>query len=186
MTQNKINQDQKGYTLNANLIPLVIIILIIIGAGYFLLQGEIKLPKLTKDRTEVTRFEGYPTTVANKNDVQKQRVEIKNQQQLSEFLNNVDPSGILTVNENIDFDKELLIGASTERLDTNGYELKIKKVYVDEENNKLVISVVESRPGETCEIEDYQNVAVDLVSISKSNEEMEIEYERVIQFDECN
>ncbi|KKS40037.1 MAG: hypothetical protein UV27_C0025G0001, partial [candidate division WWE3 bacterium GW2011_GWA1_42_46] len=57
-------------TLNMSLIPLVVIVVLMIGAGYFLLQGEIKLPGFNKG-TQIRRLDGFPTVITTEMPLEK-------------------------------------------------------------------------------------------------------------------
>ena len=95
MTKNK------STTLNMSLIPLFLLIALILGAGYLLIQGEIKLPKFNKG-PQIRRLEGFPTIVYTEKELDKQRQVVKSEEELINFLNFVDESGLVTVRENID------------------------------------------------------------------------------------
>ena len=95
---NNENREE-GKILYATILPILALVAVLFGAGYFLLSGEIKLPKFRKDATELTRLEGFPTIVSDVGVMEKQRVIITNETQLSEFLNKVDPAGKLTLKE---------------------------------------------------------------------------------------
>ncbi len=174
----------KTHTLYISLLPILLILGIIVGAGYMLMKGEFKLPKLTKDITEVRRLEGFPTVVKTTKVMDKQRVIITNDTELNNFLNEIDPSGQLVLNDNIDFEKEILIGATTETLQTTGYTFKVKKIYANKEDETLTISLRETKSGDTCIVENETNVAVDLVAITKTD--WKINFERVKEIAECN
>jgi len=176
-----INKEQA--TLRISLIPLVILIGIILFAGYFLMEGEIKLPKFRKG-PQIKRLEGFPTIIYTDKDLEKQRRIIKSEEELSEFLNYIDDSHLLTVKENINFEKEYLIAVSTETEDETDHEIKVRKVYADKNDETLLISVRERIPGKDCETEKDRNVPVDIVSISKTN--WKIEFEKVKEVRECN
>ncbi len=181
---NKTNKED-GKILYATILPILALVAVLIGAGYFLLRGEIKLPKFRRDATELTRLEGFPTIVSDVGVMEKQRVIITNETQLSEFLNKVDPARKLTLKENVNFDKEYLIGVSTETNATYGYEIKIKKVTEDEESGNFKILVEETEPDDECldEYDTVANVAVDLAVISKTDKVLD--FERVKNNVEC-
>jgi hypothetical protein len=65
-----------------------------------------------------------------------------------------------------------------------GHTLKIKKVFVNKEENLLTVQIQETFPGETCELEEDKHIAVDLVSISKTD--FEIRFDRIKKTEECN
>ena len=117
--------------------------------------------------------------------MEKQRVIITNETKLSEFLNKVDPAGKLTLKENINFEKEYLIGVSTETNATYGYDIKIKKVTEEEESGNFKILVEESEPDDECldEYDTVPNVAIDLAVISKTDKELD--FERIKNNVEC-
>ena len=177
---NKNNQTK----LNINLLPLFLILVLILGAGYFLLGDEIKLPKLRKDPTEVTRLEGYPTFIYNQEDMERQRHVINSREQLNEFLNTIDSTGLLTIKEEIDFDKEMVIAVASSTNPTLGYKIKIKKVIEDQEKGVYTVSIIETEPGESCNEEPEKNIAVDIVRITKTDKD--IEFERAKETKECN
>lgn len=173
---NKENKEE-GKILYATILPILALVAVLVGAGYFLLRGEIKLPKFRKEATELTRLEGFPTIISDVGTLEKQRVIITNETQLSEFLNKVDPARKLTLKENINFEKEYLIGVSTETNTTYGYEIKIKKVTEDKESGNFKIMVEESEPDDEC-LDQYDmvpNIAVDLVAISKTDKVLDFE-----------
>lgn len=185
MTINKkVSKNEKGYTLYASFIPVVLVIGIILGTGYFLMKGEIKLPSFGRRITEVRRLKGFPTNIYTSEDIKKQRTIITNEDELSEFLNSVDSTGQLVVPENINFEKEFLAGVSTQTRDTTGYEITVKKVYADKKNKSLLISLRETRPAETCEVESESNVAIDLVALTKTD--WNIDFEKVTEYDNCD
>jgi hypothetical protein len=170
-------------TIYMTFLPLILIILIILGAGYFLLQGEIDLPKFDKE-PQIRRLDGFPTAVYSNKQLEKQRLVIKSDEELYDFLNLVDETGLLAVREDIDFEKEYLLAVSSETEKEVGHEIEVRKAYEDKEDGSLLISLRETFPGETCEIELDEHVAVDVVAISIT--EYEIEFERVKKFEECD
>ena len=176
-----MTDKQKGI-LNMSLIPLFIIIALIFGAGYFLMKGEIKLPSFSRG-PKVRRIEGFPTVIYTQKPIEKQRKVIKTQAELDDFLKYIDEAGLLTVNEKINFDREFVIAVSTETEETTDNSIKIKKVYEDKAKNTLLVSVRETVAGDTCETELDKNVSVDLVTISKT--EMNIDFERLKDIKEC-
>lgn len=173
--------EQKAI-LRISLIPLVIIIGLILGAGYLLMEGEVKLPKFNKG-PQITRLEGFPTVVYTDQALEKQRRIIRSEEELNDFLNYVDPSGLLEVNEKIDFNKNYLLGVSTETEEKTGHDVKVKKVYGNKKDKKIIVSLRETEAGSSCEVEMDSNISIDLVSISKTD--FVIEFERTKQVTEC-
>ncbi|KKS09976.1 MAG: hypothetical protein UU64_C0012G0019, partial [candidate division WWE3 bacterium GW2011_GWF2_41_45] len=49
---------------------MVVIVVLMIGAGYFLLQGEIKLPGFNKG-TQIRRLDGFPTVITTEMPLEK-------------------------------------------------------------------------------------------------------------------
>ena len=167
---------KKTYKLNMSLIPLLLIVALGIGAYYFL-GGEF-------NRSKIRRISGFPTVTYTERNVEKRRDVIKSEEELAEFLNYVDDSDFLTVREKINFDKEWLLGVSTSTNSETGHDIRVRKVYEDKANSKLLISIREQLAGTTClDVEVKPNVAVDLVAINHTD--MSIEFERIKEIKEC-
>jgi len=164
-----------------NLIPLFILIGLIITI-YFAFLSDSALFQLDK-RLEVRRLNGFPTTAYAEKQLDKQRLVITSEEELIRFLNYVDESGYLLVREDIDFNKEMLLGISTDVNDTEGHTIKIRKLYKDKDSNTLLVSVRETAPGSSCEVIHNNNVAVDLVAIDITG--MKVKFERVKEVKEC-
>lgn len=165
-----------------NLIPLFILIGILVAIYFVFLSGT-DLFKLNRE-PEVRRINGFPTVAYTDKPLEKKREVITNEQQLADFLNYVDESGYLIVREDIDFNKEFLLGVSTDTNATEGHSIKVRKLYEDKENNKLIVSLREEEPGDNCNYEANPNVAVDLVAISKTAQK--IDFERIKEVVPCN
>ena len=169
--------------LNISIIPLIIIIAVVGVLGYYWIGGELRMPSFGKD-PEITRFEGFPTVMYTDQKIDKQRRIITNQAELDEFLMLMDSAGLLKLNTQIDFEKYILLGVSTETEDKVGNSIKVKKAYEDRNANTMLIVLEESVRGETCEIEIDPNIALDLVAISKTD--AKIDFDRVKKVVECN
>ncbi len=165
--------------LNLSLLPLLIFAAIVAGV-YFFFKDDIKL---FNNEPEVRRLNGFPTVLITEKELDKQRSIITNEEELSKFFNYVDDTGFLILREQINFDKEILLGTSSSTFNESMHEIKVKKVYIDKEQNKLRVEVRETDPGDTCVTEVQKNIAVDLVAISKTD--MEIEFDRVKNTVEC-
>jgi hypothetical protein len=174
--------DNQKANLKISLIPLVVIIGLILGAGYLLLAGDIKLPQFNNG-PQFRRVDGFPTVIYTDKVIEKQRIVIKSEEELTNFLNMIDPTGLLEVRETINFNKEYLIAVTTETEQETNRATRIKKIYEDKEKGNILVSVRETEPGKTCEIEIDPNVAVDIVAISKT--ELPMEFERIKQVEEC-
>jgi hypothetical protein len=177
------NTNKEQAMLRISLIPLVIIVALILGTGYFLMEGEIKLPKFKKG-PQIRRMEGFPTVIYTDKPLDKSRHIITTEEQLNEFLNYVDDTGLLGLKENINFEREYLLAVSSETEDETDHEIKIRKVYEDKENRKLIVSIREREPGKNCDPEADSNVNVDIVAVSKTD--WEIDFEKVKEVVECN
>jgi hypothetical protein len=178
-----MNDFNQKANLRISLIPLVILIILILGAGYLLLEGEIKLPKFNRG-PQIKRLEGFPTIVYTDKEVEKQRKVIKSEQELTEFLNLIDPSGLLEVRDKIDFNKEYLLAATTGTENETGHSVKIRKVYEDKNNKTLLVSIAEEESGSNCDVEMDKNISVDIASISKTD--WTINFDRTKQIIQCN
>lgn len=178
-----IDNKQRA-SLKVSLLPLVILVGLILGAGYFLLKDEVKLPKFNKGPT-IQRMEGFPTVIYRDKDVEmeKARKVITNDQELAEFLNFIDKTGLLTVKEKVDFNKNVVIAVSTETNEEIGHKVKIKKVYEDKEKRKILIEFEETNPDDDCEMEKDNNIAVDMVMLSKTD--WRVDFEKVTKAVEC-
>lgn len=183
MNNETLTEKGKAQLLYISLIPLVVIILIIIGAGYFLLADEIKLPKFDEG-PQIRRLEGFPTIVYTDRVLEKQRKIITSQDELNQFLNEVDPTGLLTLKDEINFEKELVLAVTSETESQDEHKIKIKKVYEDKEDQSILVSIEETFPGDTCEVEEAPHIAVEVATIDKT--EYEIEFERLKKVVECN
>lgn len=162
--------------------PLAIIILLVLGVGTFLLKDEIKLPNFNKEPT-ITRLAGFPTTLVTTKQLDKQREVITSNDQLNQFLNSIDESGLLKVQETINFDKDIVIAAVSGTNDVKGITEKIRKVYEDKAKRKLLVSVEESVPGDTCTPQPGMNIAVDIITLSKTD--WNISFEKIKKTVEC-
>lgn len=177
--------EKQKRTLNISLVPLIIIVGLILVAGYFLMEGEIKLPNFNKG-PQVRRLEGFPTIVYTDKQIDKQRVIIKSESDLSNFLNLIDSSGTLVLKEKINFDKEYLIGVSSDTEAEIRHRIKVRKIYEDRAEKTLIVSIAEYTPGKTCasQLENDPNIPVDLVAISKTD--WEISFDKIEQVEECD
>ncbi len=172
---------KRSVKLNINLIPLFILIAILVVV-YFLFLSDTELIKIDR-APEVRRINGFPTVAYTEKELEKKRLVITSDEELASFLNYVDESGYLIMREDIDFNKEFLLGVSSSTNPGEGYKIKIRKLYEDKDKNKLIVSIRETEPGETCLFEENKNTTVDLVAISKTGRF--IDFERVKEVKEC-
>jgi len=178
-----MKKNKQDAFLRVSLLPLLVLVGLIFGAGYFLLKDEIKLPSLRKNPT-IQRLEGFPTVIYTDKQIEKTRKVITNEQELAEFLNLIDETGILTVKENIDFEKNVVIAISTETNQEIGHKVKVKKVYEDVDKDKILVEFEEVDPKDECNMEIDPNVAVDLVMLSKTD--TRIDFEKITKVIECD
>jgi len=168
--------------LNMSLLPLAILLVLIIGVGYFLLKGEIKLPKFNKG-PQIGRLENFPTVLDTTKDLGKMRVVIKSEAELANFLNTVDGDNQLSVKEKINWDKQYVIAVATSTNAESGHKIKVSKAYENKEGKSLRIILTETEKGDNCDVEIGKNVAIDLVTITKTD--YKINFERVRTFEYC-
>lgn len=182
VTAKKTIQQNKMAGISA--LPLIIILGLILGAGYFLLQGEVNLDFLKPDNTlELRRIEDFPSIVTTGDEtINKQRTIIKSEKELIGFLSNIDKTNQLTFSEKIDFDKEILVAVSTKPFENTGYKAKIRRIYVDKEKESLLVSTKITMPGETCVTEPDLTIGVDIVAIDKTDMEIDFETQRTTNF----
>ncbi len=176
-----INDTQRA-SLKVSLIPIVILIGLIIGAGYFLLQGEINLPKFNKGPT-IQRIEGFPTVIYTDNEMEKERKVITSEQELNEFLNQIDGTGLLTVREKINFEKSVVLAVVSGTNNDIGHKIKIRKVYEDKEENEIRVEFEETNPEDDCKMELDKNITVDMVILSGTG--WDIEFDKITKVIEC-
>jgi len=178
-----MNENQNAQ-LNVSLIPLAIIISLILGAGFFLLKDEINLPKFNRGPT-MRRIEGLSSLVYVDDDfeIERQKKVIKSREELNEFLNTIDKSGLLEVKEDIDFDKEFVIAVNSGVHEETGHRTKIGRIYEDVTENRLLVLVEEKESGDSCDKDPDRNVTLDIVAVS--NTDLRISFDRVKKVEEC-
>lgn len=180
-----MNKNKKQNTEGMGALPLIVILGLIIGAGYFLLQEDVKLPFLEdKENVEVRRLDDYPITVTLDMEMEKMQKLIKSEDELIDFLASIDKTNTLTVDEKIDYNKEYLIGITSKTLKRGGNEFKIRKVYIDKEKDELLVSSRLKKPGDDCITIEGLNMIVDIVTISKTDRE--IKFETLIETFTCS
>lgn len=165
-----------------SLLPLIVLVVLIIGGGFLLFQEDIKLPKFNKG-PQIRRLENFPQVVYSDQAIEKQRKIITSEDELNQFLNMVDPTGILQIKDKINFEKEVVIAVTTDTQNEMDHAIKIKKVYEDKEDMKLIIQIEEWEPGENCKPDRATNIPLDIATVSKS--EWEIDFEKVKKVEDC-
>lgn len=157
-----------------NLLPVFVLVFIALGTGYLLIKGDFKFPKFNRD-PQVRRLNGFPTVVDVTKEITKQRVVIKNMDALKNYIEIVDKSGLVTLRETINFEKEYLIGVSSTTQTEEGLGLKIRKLYEDKTKNSLLVQIEQTENPDNCTPVPRKTVLMDLVAISKTDKQIDFE-----------
>lgn len=175
---------QENRMAGISALPLLIILGLIFGAGYLLLQGDVDLDFFKPDNTlELRRIDDFPAIVTTGDEnIEKQRTIIKSEEELISFLSSIDKTNQLAFSEKIDFEKEMLIGVSTKPFENTGYKAKIRKVYINKEEETLLVSTRITMPDEACVTEPDLTIGVDLVAVDKTDMEIDFETQRTTDF----
>jgi hypothetical protein len=162
-----------------SLLPVVLIVILIIGAGFFLLEGDvIKLPGARDDNyIQTRRLNGFPTTINTEKDLKqsKMRKVITSKEELYSFISSIDPLNTFTLSEEPNFDKEVVLAVTSGSQTLEGNAVKIRRVYLDKKNNSILVSIKQTSVDEDCENTLGNNIPVDLVAMDKT--ELKIEFE---------
>jgi hypothetical protein len=170
--------------LYISLLPVVVLVVLILGAGYLLLKDDLNFFG-SNNEPQVRRLEGFPVTIPIGTEIEKQRTVIRSQEELEDFLSAVDPEGTLEFNENVNFDREFLVGASTSTEKESNKILRVRRLYENTKDNSLKVSLRQiDRKGECPQI-DYSYVSIDLVAISKTDHSIDFELVRE-ETDKCD
>lgn len=169
----------KSIKLYGVVLPIIIVAVAIAAGGYFFLgkNGGNFGGSRDENTVEVRRLKNFPQIIPGSKEVDKEHVVIKSQQELDDFLSSLDDTGLLTVEDDINFDKEFVIGVHSKTHETDGFDLKIKRVYNDEDDKTLLVSRVETKPGDSCvdELDNTPTIAVDIVTIEQTDYKIEFE-----------
>jgi hypothetical protein len=171
-----------------NLVPVILIVVLIFGAGYLLLKDTLKLPWFKNDNTvEITRLEGFPRAWDTQKDIKKVRRVIRSEAELREFFSYTDMADEASLNavlSKVNFDKELLLGVASDTQEETEGLIRIKRVNVDKVKKKLDVKLIQYKPDTTCIPEIKKNILIDVVKISKSDNE--ISFDIVKENRSCN
>ncbi|MBU0650103.1 hypothetical protein KJ605_02515 [Patescibacteria group bacterium] len=172
-----------------NLVPVVLIFVLILGAGYLLLKDTLKLPWFRNDNTlEITRMEEFPKGWLTERDIDKTRRVIENKAELQEFFEYVDMGSeqatLEAVLGRVDFDQEVILAVSSDTQEETEGLIRIKRVEIDKAKNSLYINIIQYKPDDTCVPEIKKNVLVDIVKIERSD--YEISFDVVKQNRSCD
>jgi hypothetical protein len=172
-----------------NIVPLILIFVLILAAGYLLLKDTLKLPWFRDDSTiEITRMEGFPRAWLTEKEVAKVRRVIENEAELQEFFEYADmtsdQTALSSVLAEVDFNKELVIGVTSDTQEETEGLLRVKRVEIDKEEKNLNVQLIQYKPDETCVPEIKKNVLVDIIKIERSDNE--IDFDVVKQSRSCD
>lgn len=166
--------------ISMNVVPVVLIFALILGAGYLLLKDTLKLPWFRNDNTlEITRMEGFPRAWLTDKEVEKTRRVIENKAELQEFFDYADMSSdqatLEAVLSRVDFDKEVLLGVTSDTREETEGMIRIKRVEIDKAKKRLYARIIQYRPDSTCAPEIKKNILVDIVKIDRSDNKIEFD-----------
>ena len=164
----------KSTKLYVNIIPLLIILLLIGGAGYFLFGQDFEIP-IEDRKTKITRIEGFPRMMYVDEERDKIHRVIRSEEELNNFLNEIDKNGNLDFNESINFNRNYVLAATTETLEGENHEFKIRKIYKDTDDKTLTVSRERIEPEDECKLEGGKNIWIDMVKVSKTDWKIEFE-----------
>lgn len=164
---------KKGF-LFLSFIPVALIVVIILVTGYLLLADDLKFP-IFDNKPKIRRLEGFPQNVYTDKQLEKMRIVIKNDEELNNFLNQIDSTGLLTLKEKINYEKEYLVAVTSPNRNLENHSIKIKKLYEDENDKKLIVSVHEIFQAEECQVISDPHISVDLVAVNKLDYQFDFE-----------
>lgn len=172
-----------------NLVPVILIFVLILGAGYLLLKDTLKLPWFRNDNTiEITRMEGFPRAWVSEKEIEKVRRVIENKAELQEFFDYADmtsdQASLDAVLAQVDFDKELVLGVTSDTKEETESLIRVKRVEIDKVKKKLTVQIIQYKPDSTCVPEIKKNILVDIVKIDRSDNE--IDFDVIQQTRSCN
>ncbi|OGC51231.1 hypothetical protein A2709_01920 [candidate division WWE3 bacterium RIFCSPHIGHO2_01_FULL_43_9] len=188
MTEHTTKNKGSLSKSSMNLVPVLLISILIVSAGYLLLKDTLQLPWFKTEKTmEITRLVGYPTTIETQKDLKKTRMVLKSSDELRNYLQSidiVDEEAYNQLNSQVDFAKETLIAASSDTQEETESTIKIKRVALDRDNNVLAVTIVQSKPDATCIPEIKKNILVDFVKITKTDKEFD--FDAIKETRSCN
>ncbi len=173
----------KSANSSANFLPIVAIVVLILAAGFLLTKDDLDLPWQKSNKIKAQHLVNFPREVPTLQELEKMRVVVKSQKELDDLLKKIDPTGSTRVTENINFDRDYVLVATTETLDRDGTEMKINKIYIEKEGERLKAMILLKNPGDTCETQEVSNIVIDMVKIKKTD--LEITFDREQQTVEC-
>jgi len=171
-----------------NIVPVILISVLILSAGYLLLKDTLKLPWFRKSNTiEITRLEGFPRAWETQKAIEKTRRVIKNEAELRDFFAHADmndDASLTAVLNAVNFDNEFLLGVTSDTREETEEVIRIKRVERDDAKEKLLIKVYQYKPDTTCVPEIKKNVLIDLAKISRS--EYKVDFEVIKESRSCD
>ena len=176
------NKTKPGIKIYVNILPLVIIFLLIGGAGYFLFGQDIELPSFKPGSSiKVTRIDNFPQRITVETEREKTNEVITSEEALTRYMATIDPKGQIDLKEDFNFNKNFLVAVSSSTLEGPLNRYKIKKVERDSEDKKLTIQKELTIPMSECidkvteEEASVKSIIVDMVIISKNDWEIDFE-----------
>lgn len=170
----QIDSRDKSIKMYINILPLLIIVLLIAGAGYLLFGQDIKLPKREDKLTKIIRIQGFPARVSVDGDREKVRRVITSKKELMDFLAEVDPQKTLKLTDEPDFSKHVVVASSTETLQGTLNSYRIKRIVKDVEDKELTVEQELILPMEECPNKETEedrvkkSIVVDLIMLNKT------------------
>jgi len=165
----------------------VFIYLVIAVVGVFVFvkfigpQFGINLGKKDANSIEYTHEEGFPRALNVTEQFEKVRLVIKSEEELKNALAAVDKNGEIRLPQ-INWDRKIALFVTSVTRDAAGYETRIKKITLDQED--LIVEIRDTEPGDTCINTPQLTLPMDLVVLDKTD--MTIEFEVVKVVKECN
>ncbi len=174
MSHQKDTQS-KSIKMYINILPLLIMVLLIAGAGYLLFGQDIKLPKKEDKLTKIIRIQGFPARIPVDDNREKIRKVITSKEELTDFLSKVDLQGSLELTEEPDFSRYVVVASSTETLQGTLNSYRIKRIVKDIEDKELTVEQELILPMEECpnketeEEKASKSIVVDLIMLNKTD-----------------
>jgi hypothetical protein len=169
-----VSMNNNSKVLYLSLLPAIVLVALILGAGYLLLRDDIKFFDLDRE-PQVRRIDGFPAAVPIDVEIEKQREIITNEEELKNFLSVVDPNGSLNFDQNINFNRIWLIGVSTGTKYETGTTIRVNKLYENEKGDKYKVSLREVSLPDHCSKDELMYVSVDIAAVSKTDHHFNFE-----------
>ena len=124
-------------------------------------------------------MEGFPRSWVSEKEVEKVRRVIENKAELQEFFDYADMTSDQTslnaVLAQVDFDKELILGVTSDTQEETEGMIRVKRVEIDKIEKRLMVQIIQSKPDSTCVPEIKKNILIDIVKIDRSDNQIEFD-----------